>query len=137
MKMRKTYIGGSTRLSRRRDRGKIGGVGSSDTREAHGRLDHCIKNAVTAMLPVVRRHDQCSLIGLLPNGVIHLRMHTPERRAVEVDVVGGCPEVLGKRGLRLVQIELLLLHLLPRQQVANTLLSIGLLHRQRNVMRIN
>jgi hypothetical protein len=53
MKMRKTYIDGCTRPSRRRDRGPIGGEGSSNTREARGRLDHRIKNAVMIMLPAM------------------------------------------------------------------------------------
>jgi hypothetical protein len=55
-----------------------------------------------AMLLVVARHDQRSLIDLHLHGFIHLRMQTLDRRAVEVNGSLGLAVVLGKCGLGLV-----------------------------------
>ena len=57
MKVRKTYIAGLTRLSRRRDSG-AGREGSFDLREGPGWPDHRTKNAWTAMLHPVPRIEK-------------------------------------------------------------------------------
>lgn len=84
-------------MSRRWDRGAAGGECSLDTREARGRLGHLLKNAQTAMLPSVPRQDQRSLIVVLLNGVIHVRVQRLDRRAVGLQVLLGTAIVLGKR----------------------------------------
>ena len=96
MKMRKTYIcgGGWTRLWTTRDKGGVGRKGSSETREARGRTDHLLKNAITTMLPSVPRQDNRVLVDLLSHGVvIHLRVQPLERPAVVIQVLLGLPVV--------------------------------------------
>ena len=94
--MRNTHIGGGgSRPRTRRDRGVIGGEGSLDSCEGHGRLDHPIKNVETAMWLAVARHDQGSLIDLMVHGLIHLRMQTLELLAIGVELLLGVTEVLG------------------------------------------
>ena len=95
MKMRKTYIcgGGCTRLWTTRDKGGVGRKGSSETREARGRTDHLVKNAISGMLLSVPRQDNRVLVDLLSQGVIHLRVQLLERRAVVIQVLLGPPVV--------------------------------------------
>lgn len=111
----------------------IVGVGSLDAREARGRADHRVEDAVSAMLLAVARHDQRSLVDLLLKGVFHLRMIPLERTAVDVQVLAGGAVVLVWATWLL---GLLHLHLLPDIYVSYRPPLVDLLHHKRNVMRI-
>ena len=132
--MWKTYI--LTRLSRTCDSGAAGGEGSLDLRVGPLWPEHPTKAGRTAMRQATPHQHQRRLVGLLAHRVVHLRMKTRERLAVQAFVLLGLAEVLGKRGLRLAQIGRLLLHLLPRFHLVKRHPEPNLLHPQRNVMRI-
>ena len=90
----------------------------------------------TAMLPIVPSHHHRSRVRLLAKRVFHLRVYTLERLDVGSYVFFGIAKELRKRGLRLGEIGLLHLHLLPYLHVRKRLPQIGLLHCQRSVMRM-
>ena len=102
--MRKTYIfvGGSTRLSRRRDKGAVLGEARLEPRVARGegRLDLLIKTGETAMRQSSSRQEQRLLVGLNLHGPLHVRVTLLHRLAVVLHVLLGMAEVHGLLRLR-------------------------------------